>query len=344
MDVGPGLAQLQLAPGFADAGSYPVIVSVSDGHGGSDAQAVTITVTDVNRPPTLTDPGDQSDAEGDAVNLAAQAADPDGDTLTYTVEGLPDGLSLNSATGAITGTLATGSAGGSPYAVTLTVADGRGGSDAETFSWSVGTAPDPTPPPAPTALGATVSSIGVSLSWTASTEPNVGYLVYRAIGGGSFTQVNAAPITAVTFTDTTAPIGDGLQYRVTAVDVDGFESSPSSSVVAERSIGVRASSAAQSAGSSLSINRPAGTQSGDVLIATLSVRGVPEHHAAVRLDARPHGLVRLDAAAGDVLPHRWRGSRAPTRGRSPRRREPRARSSATWASIQPVRSTSTPAR
>ncbi|GAA0565636.1 fibronectin type III domain-containing protein [Chitinophaga japonensis] len=41
-------AQLQLTPGYADAGTYPVTIKVDDGKGGFDTQSFTITVTDVN--------------------------------------------------------------------------------------------------------------------------------------------------------------------------------------------------------------------------------------------------------------------------------------------------------
>src|SRR5262249_31703790 len=43
-------------------------------------------------------------SEGQAVSLAVTASDPDGDTLTFSASGLPPGLSLNAATGLITGT------------------------------------------------------------------------------------------------------------------------------------------------------------------------------------------------------------------------------------------------
>lgn len=41
-------AQIQLAPGYADAGAYPVTVKVDDGRGGTDTRSFTINVTDVD--------------------------------------------------------------------------------------------------------------------------------------------------------------------------------------------------------------------------------------------------------------------------------------------------------
>ena len=41
----------------------------------------------------MTNPGDQSDAEGDVIALSISGSDPDGDGLTWSATGLPDGLS-----------------------------------------------------------------------------------------------------------------------------------------------------------------------------------------------------------------------------------------------------------
>ena len=65
---------------------------------------------------------DRSDAEGAVVNLSAGATDPDNDTLTYSATGLPDGVSIDPATGLICGTIASGAAGS--YPVEVTVRDG----------------------------------------------------------------------------------------------------------------------------------------------------------------------------------------------------------------------------
>ncbi|PON10718.1 hypothetical protein C2W62_48605 [Candidatus Entotheonella serta] len=73
-----------------------------------------------NQVPNLADPGEQSDADGDA--------------LTFSATGLPAELSIDSATGEINGTLASDSA--DTYSVTATVSDGTA-SDSVTFIWTV---------------------------------------------------------------------------------------------------------------------------------------------------------------------------------------------------------------
>jgi hypothetical protein len=73
--------------------------------------------------------------------LPIQASES-GATLSYSAVGLPDGLSINSSTGLIAGTVAAGAALGGPYAVTVTASDGVS-SNSATFNWSVAPAQAP---------------------------------------------------------------------------------------------------------------------------------------------------------------------------------------------------------
>src|SRR5262249_5416242 len=85
---------------------------------------------------TVTNPGDQSNAVGDAVSLQITARDNDGGPLTYSATGLPSGLSINSSSGLISGTIATRADAGSPYSVTVT-ATHLTHSASQTFIWAV---------------------------------------------------------------------------------------------------------------------------------------------------------------------------------------------------------------
>ena len=50
--------------------------------------------------------GDRTDAEGAVISFDANATDPDvGTTLTYSATGLPGGITINSSTGVVSGTL-----------------------------------------------------------------------------------------------------------------------------------------------------------------------------------------------------------------------------------------------
>ena len=102
----------------------------------------TATLTDVtvaagapmNSAPTLTQPANQTGAEGSTVSVQLAGSDPDGNPLTYSATGLPAPLSVNPTTGLISGTLTFVSAGS--YSVTAAVSDGSL-SNSKTFSWTV---------------------------------------------------------------------------------------------------------------------------------------------------------------------------------------------------------------
>jgi hypothetical protein len=100
------------------------------------ATAITVTVnnTAANRAPTLVQPANQSSAEANAVSLALSGSDPDGNPLTYTATGLPNGLSVNASSGLISGTLSYTSSGS--HNVTARVSDGTL-SQSRTFTWTV---------------------------------------------------------------------------------------------------------------------------------------------------------------------------------------------------------------
>jgi hypothetical protein len=73
----------------------------------------------------------------------------------------------------------------------------------------------------------------VSLSWTASTSTVSGYNVYRSTtSGGGYSKLNAALISGLSFSDTTAIAGATYFYVATAVDSGGDESADSNQATA----------------------------------------------------------------------------------------------------------------
>jgi hypothetical protein len=59
-----------------------------------------------------------------AASLQVQATNSSGGTLSFSATGLPPGLSINTATGLISGTLAAGAGSNTPYQTTVTASDG----------------------------------------------------------------------------------------------------------------------------------------------------------------------------------------------------------------------------
>lgn len=105
---------------------------------GDAAQTVMIggAAVPLNRSPSLAAVAAQSAVTGRPFTLALSASDPDGDLLSFAASNLPDGLSIAAASGLVSGTPVSAGTG----TATVSVSDGRGGSDARSFGWTV-TAP-----------------------------------------------------------------------------------------------------------------------------------------------------------------------------------------------------------
>ena len=115
------------------ANTYSVSVTASDGQGASASQSFTWNVSTLS----VTNPGTHNGAVGDSVALQIQAGGlPSGDSWTYAATGLPSGLSINTSSGQIGGTI-TGSA--NAYSVSVTASDGQGASASQSFTWNVST-------------------------------------------------------------------------------------------------------------------------------------------------------------------------------------------------------------
>src|SRR5262249_49907537 len=138
IDSGTGLISGTLP--FTAAGNYSVTVTASDGSL-SDSASFNWRVLDTDRPPVVTNPGNQTNTEGDVVSLQIMATDPDGAVFLFRASGLPPSLAIDSDSGRISGTLAIGSAEG--YPVTVSASDGLLSGSAN-FTWTV--RPLPTPP------------------------------------------------------------------------------------------------------------------------------------------------------------------------------------------------------
>ncbi len=114
--------------------STNVTVTVVDGRGGSALVRFTWSIEPVpNEAPTLEDPGPQTSNVGASVTLQLIADDANGDPLTYSAQGLPDGLTIDTGTGLISGVPTTEQV----REVTATVDDGQGADASVTFTWTV---------------------------------------------------------------------------------------------------------------------------------------------------------------------------------------------------------------
>ncbi|MDQ2095164.1 cadherin-like domain-containing protein, partial [Rhodalgimonas zhirmunskyi] len=142
-----------LAEGESDTVTVTVGVTDSGGtaNGGVDTgtdRTFTITINGVNDAPVVVTPqADQVSTDGEVISLdvSGNFADPDAtDVLTFSATGLPPGLSIDPATGVISGTIDADASVTGPYTVVVTATDDSGtatASQSDSFVWTVGNLP-----------------------------------------------------------------------------------------------------------------------------------------------------------------------------------------------------------
>ncbi len=88
-----------------------------------------------NKAPIIKNPGKQTGSYNDAVNLTIEASDPQGEKISFSAKGLPNGLSINPDNGQIKGTIL----GAGNFSVTLTAKNQSGFVRDISFSWIIST-------------------------------------------------------------------------------------------------------------------------------------------------------------------------------------------------------------
>ncbi len=181
----PSVSSLDNGETLSDFFTY----SISDGEGGSSTSVLTVTINGSNDAPvsggTIPDQfHDDADTIG-ALDISSYFNDPDGDTLTYSATDLPGGLSIDSITGLITGTIdnsaSQGGAGG-VYTVSASATDDNGQAVTVTFDWNVSN-PGPTATDDSGSTTQTAATAGNVLSNDSDTDGDS--ITVSAVGGSA---------------------------------------------------------------------------------------------------------------------------------------------------------------
>jgi hypothetical protein len=164
-------------PPPGSAGSYgPIHFVVSDGHGNTDTEDISIQVTP-NAPPVLAGIGSKSVVEGATLSFVLSATDADGDPRAFSATGMPAGATLNSASGAFSWTAGPPGAYGPIH---FSVSDGHGGSDSEDVPVTVSAPPAGQQASDPQVLPPAGNPITTPLT---TTSPAVAQCVVPALKG-----------------------------------------------------------------------------------------------------------------------------------------------------------------
>ena len=199
------------------AGTSSVTITATDTLGYFGTTSFTWTVTNTV---TVTSPGNQSDVSGTAITpfVVAAADSSSTATLAYSDGGtLPPGLSIDVASGTISGTPTTGGT----YTVTITATDGSGASGSATFTWTVtNTVTVTSPGDQSSAAGTAISPLTVSATDTSSTA-TLSYSDGGTLPPGLSIDASSGQITGTPTTAGSYPV------TITASDNQGFSGTAS---------------------------------------------------------------------------------------------------------------------
>lgn len=204
----------------ASVGSpHAVTVRATDGGGLFDEVAFAWTVANTNRAPVVANPGNRSGAEGDTVSLPLSGSDPDGESLTWSAVGLPQGLAIDPGTAVISGSIGYDASPGSPHAVTVRATDSGSPSlfTEVSFTWSVA---DTNRAPVVADPGARNDAEGDTISLAMSgSDPDLDALTWSATGLPA--GLSIAPSTGLVSGTIGYEAAPGSPYSVTVRATDG---------------------------------------------------------------------------------------------------------------------------
>ncbi len=165
-------------------GTYVAQLIVNDGHVDSVPATVGIEAANVNDPPKITSQPITKGTEAQTYSYQVTATDANSDTLAYSLPTAPSGMTINASTGLIQWTMP---ASGGPFAVTVNVADGNGGTSTQSFQVALNHNPQITSQPT------TLTIVGQAYSYqVTATDADGNTLTYSLPTAPSGMTINAS--------------------------------------------------------------------------------------------------------------------------------------------------------
>ncbi len=185
-------------PSTAQAVYQRVLISVTDGKAFSELPAFDLTVQGIaptNTAPTISGTPAASVVAGNAYDFVPQVSDPDGQTLAFSVTGLPSWADFDDVTGHLSGTPGASDV-GTFGGIVISVSDGVDEVTLPAFSIAVtgGTAPGPTNQ-APTISGAPTATVAAGQAYSfrpTAADPDGQALTFSIANGPAWANFNTS--------------------------------------------------------------------------------------------------------------------------------------------------------
>ncbi|MBT7308481.1 MAG: hypothetical protein HN842_09705, partial [Gammaproteobacteria bacterium] len=186
-----GTGEISGIPENRHVGHYPeILISVNDGVESAQLSPFSIEVISTNDAPIIKgNPGTVA-VDGLMYNFTPIGSDSDGDTLSYSATNLPEWLTLDQATGMISGTPAINDIGRTYSDILLTISDGQESVSLSPFAIEVKDASRISSVlnsalSSPSELTVKSGRTYITLSWNDSSPDALGYSIYRLNAAGT---------------------------------------------------------------------------------------------------------------------------------------------------------------
>ncbi len=209
-------------PATANIGTTSnIVITVSDGQATASLppfalQVVAAPVTPpVNRPPTITGTPATTATAGTAYTFTPVGNDPDGNTLTYSIQNQPSWAQFSATTGRLSGTPGTANVGTSAR-ITITVSDGTASASLPSFTIAVAAPANR----APVITGTPLTSVTVSTPYSfqpSASDPDGNALTFSIQNRPAWANFNTATGT-LSGTPAAGDVGSHANIIITVSD------------------------------------------------------------------------------------------------------------------------------